>query len=135
MKPTDKQLKKLLQEQAQLEQQQLAGRDIDAYTVLFESLNNEREAQASHTHIHVADEVMAEIALIEERKDRRKDTITLVSAMCVGLLATAISYYFVDYPLLRAALFWLKTHFAIVAFVIIAICLIQFADKKLVSRH
>ena len=135
MKPTDEQLKKLLQEQAEIEQRQLATQDIEAYTLLFESLNEEKEAQAGRASVEVADAVMAEIALLEERKDRRRDTVTLVLAIFVGLSATAVSYYFVDYPLLKAGLSWLKAHFSVVAFIIVAIGLIQFADKKLVSRN
>lgn len=135
MKPTDKQLKKLLQEQTEIEDQQLADRDIEAYTMLFESLDKEQEAQAADTSIDIADEVMAEVALLEEKKDRRKDLVTVISALCIGVLATSISYYFVDYSLLKAGISWLKANFSIVAFIVIAVCLIQFADKKLVLRN
>lgn len=133
MKPTDKQLKKLLQEQAEIEQRQLAAEDVDTYTLLFESLYEERNAQASKASIKVADAVMAEVTLLEERRDRRIDAITVILAMLCGLLATAISYYFIDFPLLKACLSWLKEHFSIIAFAIIAACLIQLADKKLVA--
>lgn len=135
MKPTDKQLKELLQEQAEIEVQQLAARDIEAYTVLFESLGKERETQAADTSIDIADEVMAKVALLEEVKDRRRDLVTVISALCIGVLATSISYYFIDYPLLKAGLSWLKANFSIIAFIVIAVCLIQFADKKLVLRN
>lgn len=131
----DEQLKKLLQEQAEIEQQPLAASDIEAYTLLFESLESEREVQAAEAPVGVTDAVIAQVALLEERKDRRRDTITLVSALCLGLLATAVSYYFVDYPLLKAGLLWIKGHLSVVAFVVIAIFLIQFADKKLIMRH
>lgn len=135
MKPTDEQLKQLLQEQAEIEQRPLTEQDIDAYTLLMESLNHERKTQATTPPVEVVDTVMAEIALLEEQKDRRRDTITLVSAVCIGLLATAICYYFVDYALLTAGLSWFKAHVPVVAFIIIAVGLIQFADKKLVSRN
>lgn len=131
----DEQLKKLLQEQAEIEQQPLAVSDIEAYTLLFESLESEREVQAAEVPVGVTDAVIAQVALLEERKDRRRDTITLVSALCLGLLATAVSYYFVDYPLLKTGLLWIKEHLSIVAFVVIAVFLIQFADKKLIMRH
>lgn len=135
MKAMDEQLKKLLQEQAEIEQQPLAVSDIEAYTLLFESLESEREVQAAEVPVGVTDAVIAQVALLEERKDRRRDTITLVSALCLGLLATAVSYYFVDYPLLKTGLLWIKEHLSIVAFVVIAVFLIQFADKKLIMRH
>ncbi|MGK6352271.1 hypothetical protein [Parapedobacter sp. DT-150] len=134
MKPTDEQLKQLLREQEEIEQRPLTERDIEAYSLLLESMNHERKTQTD-TSVAVVDAVMAEIALLEERKDRRRDAITLVSAVCVGLLATAICYYFVDYALLTAGLSWLKAHAPVVAFIIIAVGIIQFADKKLISRN
>ncbi|GGG73065.1 hypothetical protein GCM10007415_00500 [Parapedobacter pyrenivorans] len=135
MRLTDEQLKKLLQEQAETEERQLAPDEIDAYTLLFESLRSEKENQSAATSVDVANAVMAEIALLEERRDRNRDLVTVILALCLGVLATSISYYFVDYPLLKAGLFWLKANFSVVLFVIIAVCLIQFADKKLVLRR
>lgn len=133
MRLPDEQLKKLLQEQAETEERQLTPDEIDAYTLLFESLRSENQSAA--TSVDVADAVMAEIALLEERRDRNRDLVTVILALCLGVLATSISYYFVDYPLLKAGLFWLKANFSVVLFVIIAVCLIQFADKKLVLRR
>ncbi|WP_353128943.1 hypothetical protein [Parapedobacter pyrenivorans] len=133
MRLPDEQLKKLLQEQAETEERQLTPDEIDAYTLLFESLRS--ESQSAATSVDVADAVMAEIALLEERRDRNRDLVTVILALCLGVLATSISYYFVDYPLLKAGLFWLKANFSVVLFVIIAVCLIQFADKKLVLRR
>lgn len=133
MRLPDEQLKKLLQEQAETEERQLTPHEIDAYTLLFESLRS--ESQSAATSVDVADAVMAEIALLEERRDRNRDLVTVILALCLGVLATSISYYFVDYPLLKAGLSWLKANFSVVLFVIIAVCLIQFADKKLVLRR
>lgn len=133
MRLPDEQLKKLLQEQAETEERQLTPDEIDAYTLLFESLRS--ESQSAATSVDVADAVMAEIALLEERRDRNRDLVTVILALCLGVLATSISYYFVDYPLLKAGLSWLKANFSVVLFVIIAVCLIQFADKKLVLRR
>lgn len=133
MRLPDEQLKKLLQEQAETEERQLTPDEIDAYTLLFESLRS--ESQSAATSVDVADAVMAEIAMLEERRDRNRDLVTVILALCLGVLATSISYYFVDYPLLKAGLFWLKANFSVVLFVIIAVCLIQFADKKLVLRR
>ncbi len=44
----------------------------------------------------ITDNVMAEIILLEERKDRRKDLFNLVSGILVGLLAISAVYFFVD---------------------------------------
>lgn len=137
MKWKNQQLKELLQEQAAIEQRPLAAEDIEAYVLLFESLDAEKKAQASKPSaisIEVADAVMAEVAVLEARKDRKVDNITLMLAISLGLLATAISYYFIDLPLFNACVSWLKEHISIVAFVVAATCLIQLADKKLVAR-
>ncbi len=135
MKLTDEQLKKLLQEQAEIEQQQLTAPDTEAYALLFEALDDEKSAATGTPTADITDNVMAEIILLEERKDRRKDLFNLVSGILVGLLAISAVYFFVDLPLLKTALLWLKAYSPVIAFAMITLFLIQFADRKLIGRN
>ncbi|SEL72598.1 hypothetical protein [Parapedobacter koreensis] len=135
MKLTDEQLKKLLQEQAETEQSPLTMADIEAYTLLFESLDKEKATASQEPYLGLADDVMAEIILIQDKKDRRADAIHLALGIFSGLLALTVFYYLVDLPQLKAALLWLKAYLPIIVFVTIAVCAIQFADRKWVWKR
>ncbi len=135
MKLTDEQLKKLLQEQAELEQRHLTKSDMEAYTLLFESLDREKAAADRSETPDITDDVMAKIVLLEDKEDRKKDVFNLTLGVSFGFLAIATVYFFVDFSLLETGFLWIKEHVSIIAFAVIAICLIQVADKKLVGRN
>jgi len=135
MKLTNEQLRKLLDEQAGAEQQPLTATDIGAYTQLFESLAQEALAANHEQPIGLADEVMAQIVLLQEKKDRRTDALNLIVGVGCGLIAIAVFYYVVDLPRFRAALLWFRTYLPIIGFAILAVCAIQFADRKWVWKR
>ncbi len=135
MKLTEEQLKKLLQEQAGMEQQQLSESDIAAYALLFESLNTEKAAVHHTAPTGITDDVMAKIVLLEEQKDRRKDAFNLLAGLSFGFLAVAVIYFFIDPPLLKAGFLWIKAYLPVISFAIITIGLIQLADRKIVWKN
>lgn len=134
MKLTDEQLNKLLQEQAGIEGQELSESDIEAYELLFESLNTEKAAVHRMAPPGITDGVMARIVLLEEKKDRRKDAFNLIAGIFLGFLAIGVTYFYIDMPLLKACFLWIKEYFPVIAFAIIAIGLIQIADRKMVWK-
>ncbi|SKB72754.1 hypothetical protein SAMN05660226_02833 [Parapedobacter luteus] len=135
MKLTNEQLSKLLREQAGAEQRPLTATDIDAYTQLFESLAQEALAANQEQPVGLLDEVMAEIVLLQEKKDRRTDALNLILGVGCGLIAIAVFYYVVDLPRFKAALLWLWAYLPIIGFAILAVCAIQFADRKWVWKR
>ncbi|WP_028298325.1 hypothetical protein [Olivibacter sitiensis] len=135
MNLTDEQLKKLLQEQADGEQKPLTDQDREAYTLLFDMLEKEKDNPIQHEPNEVVDEVMAKVLLIEEQKDKQKDTINFIAGISLGFLAIAIAFFFIDLPLLKSSLLWVKEYIPIIAFAAAIIVLVQLADKKLVRRH
>lgn len=135
MKLTDEQLKKLLQEQAETEQQRLTKADIETYALLFESLDEEKAATNTSVTPDITDDVMAKIVLLQDKQDRRKDMLNLISGIFIGSLAIAVTYLFIDLPLLETGLRWVKEHLSIIVFAVTVICLVQFADRKLMGRN
>lgn len=129
MKLTDEQLKKLLKEQAETEEA-LTEKDIEAYTLLFETLKEEKDI----TSPSITDEVMARVLFLEERKDRRKDTLNLLGGIAFGIITIMSFYFFIDLPLLKTYLLWVKDYLPIIAFALLAIGLIQIADRKLLRK-
>lgn len=119
-------------EQATEQQEAITPNDIKLYDILFDALDQSEELQEEYESI--ADDVMTSIVLLEEKKDRKKDTINFVFAVFFGCLATTIAYIYADLPFLKSALAFVKDYSHVLIFCLIAICFIQFADRLLLRK-
>ncbi|WP_134090189.1 hypothetical protein [Olivibacter sp. XZL3] len=132
----DERYSKLLLEQIRQEKEHLNEQEITAYQTLFDLL----EAEKAHSRQiaeqqSIVEETMAHIVFLEEQKDKRRDAINVGLGLFIGVLAIAISYFFIDRPLLQALLNWITVHASILLFSLATVVLIQWADKRLVRRQ
>lgn len=134
MKLTTEQLKRLLQEQAALEQKPWTEADAEGYTKLFKILADEKGQASNQEPFHIADEVMNSIVRLQEQRDGRIDTVNLTVGIGIGIIALAAIFYFIDFSLLQSGLSWITNHLDTIVFSLVAIVLVQLADRRLVRR-
>ena len=131
----DEQKRNLLLEQRNHEGGSLNEGDAEAYEALFYLLDAEKSSiRQSAAKESIVNETMARIVILEEQKDKRRDTINLSLGITAGLVALATAYFFLDRPLLLAMLDWARQHLYTLLFSLLIILLIQLADRKLVHR-
>lgn len=130
----EEKIKQMLKEQLEHDEKPaLPGMDddTDLYLLLFSVLNDEPQSLRG---INLADEVIKQIKIQEEKQDSLQYSLIISSVIISGLIFAYLSLNYINPVVLKSTLYFIDNYKWICVFVIICITAIEVVDKYLVRR-